>query len=529
MFDLIYGNNTQQLISKTITIIAILISVYLFLYFFSQFKPVQSLFYGIVFLALIASGVMSFGNLNVYYSAKGGVIGEITSIFEKNQVEITEEENEIKFDFSNVVLMKNAKGKYSASMTSETILRLDANESYFLYVNNEPCTTVKCEVKDIYATYSYLFMTRQDGEYQVLNDDTMTFYFALYDNYSYLYIEVENGEETAGLWNSYFNKNNFKATISKVQSTFYSDVDYKTISLMANNEQVNKITIKSNTDYILPSSLSLPGYRFNCWRDSAGNEITEIANVNNNLIITADLTKVCNVTIDADGTRTNYIVDAGTKIDRPANISKAGYTFKGWVIDGTETLINFDTFVVNDDVTIKAFFSRGQTIYSCVKDFTSIQDTYVHHLIRVLDDSLKSELKNGSYTEIKLQAEVKNSWYVKNDVEIDNLIILSSNQFIPVELTIKNGVMSSVKLRSEIKFQISGSDKIYVIPVEVDYDFSSYTIDQNNGFMEFHGYSQKVDLTNQFHQAYSGFADDLEFYISGQLSLQNYNVVIYKD
>lgn len=283
MFDLIFGGKTQQLFSKTITIAAIVILIYLFLYFFSKFKPVQSLFYGIVFLLLVASGVMSFGNLNIYYSTKGGVIGEITSIFKKNQVEVTENEKEIKFDFSNIVLEKNSQGKYSASMTSNTILNLDSDEEYFIYVNDEPCTTVKCEKRDIYATYSYVFMDRENGEYRVLADDVMTFYFALYSNYSYLYIEVENGEETAGLWNSYFNKNNFKAVITKVSNDFYSVAEYKTIRLFSvDYKTIKTIKLKLHSDYVLPQ-LKYDGITYKYWKNSKNEIVSKIYDLTEDL------------------------------------------------------------------------------------------------------------------------------------------------------------------------------------------------------------------------------------------------------
>lgn len=266
MLSLFFGNSLQQFFSKTLTVVTILISVYLFLYFFSQYKPVQSLFYGVMFFIILASGVLSFGNLNIYYSSKGGVLGEISSIFEKNQVEIIEEENEIKFNFSNIILTKNSNGKYSASITSEKILKLDSNENYFINVNDEPCSTVICDEKDIYATYNYVFLNRDSGEYKVLKDDTMSFYFALYNNYSYLYIEVENGEETAELWNAYFNKNNFTACVFKVESSFYNTPTYKTIRYFSKDYEIIKtVKIKNNTEYI-PAELNFNGITYKNWK-----------------------------------------------------------------------------------------------------------------------------------------------------------------------------------------------------------------------------------------------------------------------
>ena len=285
MLDFLLGDVFKEMFST----IAIIAAVFIFLYFFSKFKPIQALTGCVVFLALIVSAIFSFGHLNNYYNASGGIIGEITSLFQKNQVDITEEEDKIKFDFKNVVLMKNAKGKYSASMTTDKVLNLDDDENYFMYVNNDPCTTVQCEVRDIYANYSYVFMDRESGEYKVIADDVMTFYFALYDNYSYLYIEVDDGEYTAGLWNSYFNKNDFKVTIVKVSESMYSSSDYKTISLFANNTLYKKIKLLKGTDYILPETIDLDGYMLNSWVDSQGNNISEVSDISENMIIKADL------------------------------------------------------------------------------------------------------------------------------------------------------------------------------------------------------------------------------------------------
>lgn len=343
MFNFLFGS---ELLSKTITIAACLIAAYLFLYFFAQFKPVQSLFYGIVFLALIVSAVISFGNLNVYYASKGGVIGEITSIFEKNKVEIIEEENELKFDFRNVVLMKNANGKYSASMTSETLLKLDASEDYFIYVNNEPCTTVSCEERDIYATYSYAFMNREDGEYKVLSDDVMTFYFALYDNYSYLYIEVENGDITSGLWNAYFNKNDFKVRIVKVDSSFYNKAEYKNVRLFSKDFEIIKtIKIKENTNYITPH-IEYNGVNYKFWKNTNNEIIFDPILVTKNI----DLYGIDYIPVDLRNTSYESSVDDWLNNSYPGefnfNISLRSETLYSYIRENNYSKIEI-TFYVN--------------------------------------------------------------------------------------------------------------------------------------------------------------------------------------
>ena len=150
------------------------------------------------------------------------------------------------------------------------------------------------------------------------------------------------------------------------------------------------------------------------------------------------------------------------------------------------------------------------------------------HTIRVLNSNLKEAIISGDYSEIRLNAYADVNWYVKNDVEVEDL----RDYYVPnidLTLTIKNGIMTSVKLTTNVKFLINDENQtVYSIPIEVNFNFSSYTVD-SNGYLEFTGYSQKIDVTSKFHQAYSGFADNLEFYISASLGLNNSQALIFKD
>lgn len=290
MSDLLLGESSRKLILTIAIIIAILVTIYLF----AKFKPVQALISLIVFVALIFSAVISTGHINAYYSNKGGIFGSITSIKKKNQVAVKIENEDIYFDFQNVVLTKNSKGKYCASMTSNTVLKLDSDERYFIYVNEEPCTTVKCEIRDIYATYNYVFLDREGGEFKELIDDQMTFYFALYDNYSYLYIEVDDGENTADLWNAYFNKNSFKTKIVKVSESFYKRPNYKTVTMRNGRTILKEVILKEGSNFTLPVDVNLTNFRG--WKDSAGNIISKIENITNDVTIFAYISD--NITYD---------------------------------------------------------------------------------------------------------------------------------------------------------------------------------------------------------------------------------------
>lgn len=351
MLDLIIGEQYQ----KTIITLAIIAGVIVIFYFFNKFKPTQALVGIIAYLALIVSAIFSFGHLNIYYSARGGVYGTITSILNKNEVVIEENTESIDFGFSNVVLVKNSNEKYSASITSKKILKLDANESYFIYVNDQPCTTVSCEEKDIYATYSYTFLNRENSEYLIIADDTMTFYFAFYDNYSYLYIEVENGATTHQLWNQYFNKNNFKVRIVKVPSSFYSPTEYKKIKLTIDGNNYSQVTIKNGSDYLLPTNVeNTDDYIFNYWQDSKGNKITAVNNVTEDMTITANITDIHKVTLTYGGVKFDtYNVINGESLTLPQiNTTYNGYAYRSWQdSEGNEiTAVNN----VTQDITISA-------------------------------------------------------------------------------------------------------------------------------------------------------------------------------
>jgi len=370
MLDLILGSKTQDAII-TVAIIAALVAVF---YFFNKFKPTQALVGIIAFAALVVSAVFSFGHLNIYYSAKGGTFGAITSILKKNEVVIEETEQSIDFNFKNVVLMENINEKYSASITSTKKLKLDADESYFIYVNDQPCSTVSCEERDIYATYSYTFLNRDAGEYLIIADDVMTFYFAFYDNYSYLYIEVENGETTHQLWNQYFNKNNFKVKIVKVPSSYYSRAEYKTVNVYSNDSLYKKAIVKKGSVYKLPE-IEMNGCRFLGWtldRNNylASDELTIENDVSvygvfetlSTVIYFYDLVPEIDINSNIYAVR-QYILGEALSLYAPENPTKNLYTFLGWSTDG-ETIIDLSQTI--NDGTITSLYAVWKANYTTV-------------------------------------------------------------------------------------------------------------------------------------------------------------------
>lgn len=371
MFELIFGTGMQDTI-VTVAVIAAIVAIF---YFFNKFKPTQALVGIIAFCALVISALFSFGHLNIYYSAKGGTFGAITSILKKNEVVIEEKEQSIDFSFKNVMLMKNATGKYSASITSTKKLKLDANESYFIYVNEQPCTTVSCEERDIYATYSYTFLNRDAGEYLIIADDVMTFYFAFYDNYSYLYIEIEDGETTNQLWNQYFNKNDFKVKIVKVPSSYYSKAEYKTVNIYANDSLYRKAIVRKGSVYKLPD-VKLDGFRFEGWTLDRINLLTEKEIVIENniniygvfkeettVIYFYDVEPIYDMNSNVYAVR-KYTLGEKLSLYAPNNPNRNLYSFVGWSTDGVNIIDLSNT--VNDG-TITSLYGVWKANYTTVK------------------------------------------------------------------------------------------------------------------------------------------------------------------
>ena len=353
MLDFLFGDSSLY--------IMIIIAAIALLYFFAKFPSVRGLFYGVLYCAVVLTGIYSLGNLNIYYKTTGGIYGEITSIFKKNQVDVVQEKEKIAFDFKNVVLMKNSKGVYTASMTSDQILKLDNNQTYFIYVNGEPCTIAQAEQRDVYATYEYTFMERENGEYYVLADDVMTFYFAFYDNFSYLRVEVENGTNTYKLWNNYFNKNNFKVTIEKVDKSFYDTTEYSEIDIVLNGSVYKNVTIKNGATYTLPTAEEMicDDFTFNYWIDEQGNQITAIENISEDRTIIANVTNNYTVTYMVDGVivNTQYFAE-DSMIPKPEDPTKNGYTFLRWV-DEDGLAVSFENLAITRDRTFTAVFERG--------------------------------------------------------------------------------------------------------------------------------------------------------------------------
>lgn len=291
-----------------------------------------------VMVVLVFTGITSAFRLNTYYNSKGGIIGQITGVYKENEVEITET-TQIDFDFKNVSLTKNENDKYSAKFSTEKTLTLNDNEFYQILVNDEPAQLILSDKNSAVANYTYVFQSNEiiDNNYKEIAIDTMTISFSFYGNYSNIICEINGGTNTASLWDSYFTKNNFKISIIKVDNIKQNNqnLELKTITIYANNKAIDVIKVKKGLDYILPNTIDVNGYYFNYFEIN-GEKITKITNINEDIAVFANLTKICNVTVSANlngqDFNSNYMgtydILSGTTISEAFEIINENSLFK---------------------------------------------------------------------------------------------------------------------------------------------------------------------------------------------------------
>lgn len=144
-----------------------------------------------------------------YYKADGGIYGQITKLYNPNQVDITDT---VKYSFKNVVLTQDYDNNYSAKITSNEVLDLilDENSTYGVYVNGVPCQNCKITEEFILADYGYVFY---NDDLTIAKQDTLSLKFAFYSNSTLLIISTDGGADAVRYWNYYFNKNLFEVTI----------------------------------------------------------------------------------------------------------------------------------------------------------------------------------------------------------------------------------------------------------------------------------------------------------------------------
>ncbi len=172
-------------------------------------------------LAWVGLSAYSGVQLNYYYNTSGGIFGQLTGIFNNNEVQI---KDNLVFEFKNIELTKSADNTYSATISLNEILSIDSDQ-VGVYINDMPCSYVENNSDYVIAKYSYSFL---DNDMSILCTDTLTLNFAFYNNLTQLTVSTNGGSTAVKFWNYYFIKNNFNVRIGESDYNYSSDLEFGT-------------------------------------------------------------------------------------------------------------------------------------------------------------------------------------------------------------------------------------------------------------------------------------------------------------
>ena len=179
-------------------------------YYMGKYKNLKPIVFGVAGILIFGFSIYCMADLNYYYNAKGGVFGVLTGLFEVNMVE--NNVNDLEFSITNIELKQIDGDSYGAKIIINRKPIVDAEKSYYVFVNGIPTTSSEVDTVHAKATYNYSFL---DKKMNSMLSDELDMSFAFYENYTTLQITTNGGSDAVKLWNSYFQKQNFKITIEE--------------------------------------------------------------------------------------------------------------------------------------------------------------------------------------------------------------------------------------------------------------------------------------------------------------------------
>ena len=167
----------------------------------------------ILSIVLVISAIYSATQLNVYYNEFGGIYGQLTGVFDTNNVV----RNDMTFDFNDIVLTEvssnGSVSTYEAKFVLNEVLDLSLLDNYGVYINGTPVEIVDSGSDYIIAKYEYMFM---DRDLSVLCADTLNIEFVFYNNSTMCIVYTNGGADAVKYWNYYFNKNAFNVELKEI-------------------------------------------------------------------------------------------------------------------------------------------------------------------------------------------------------------------------------------------------------------------------------------------------------------------------
>lgn len=330
--------------------IALLVAIVVTIGYCLRFKNGKIIIFSVLSVSFIVATSYCAVQLNYYYNEKGGIYGQLVSLYKPNEVVIT---NNVSYSFKNINLTADGD-LYSAKITSTEVLDLvlDENATYGVYVNGIPCEYVNITQDYVIAKYRYTFY---DDEFNVLMDDVLSFKFAFYTNSTYLTVSTSGGSKAVDYWNNFFNRNVFDVTIDNKGYSYSKDIsfgtgdisEYSVINYYIDNELYLKQVYKNGNIVKLPSDSNY------LWSFENGEKVGSDFVITESISLYAcpfTLTFDCNGSSDEFESRLLYYNDTYGELPTP---TREGYAFDGWYtsitggskVNGITTMGNTNTII----------------------------------------------------------------------------------------------------------------------------------------------------------------------------------------
>lgn len=194
-----------------IIIVVILVAV---VYLCIKFETARWITGTILTCALLGSAIYSCYQLNVYYSAEGGIYGYINGLIKNNQVV---EQKGLEFKLNNISLTPTVnENEYSAMFYIDDVLVVEDGVEYGIFINGLPCANNKFADDHLGANFIYNFYGEED---ELLMSDKLTIRIALFEKSTYVYLRTNGGSDAVSYWHKYFEKNDVMVNIKAFNYT----------------------------------------------------------------------------------------------------------------------------------------------------------------------------------------------------------------------------------------------------------------------------------------------------------------------
>ena len=173
-----------------------------------RFPAARWIFATAFVFVVVCSAVYSTYQLNLYYSAEGGLYGYIKELVVRNEAKKVDE---LSFDLSSLNLTASVNpGEYQASFYMDEVLKVEPDTNYGLFINGVPCSNIQFDEDHISGDFGYTFI---DYDENTVAYDTLSFRVSLFDNYTSIFVRNNHGGTYIKYWNSFIAKNGLQMDI----------------------------------------------------------------------------------------------------------------------------------------------------------------------------------------------------------------------------------------------------------------------------------------------------------------------------